>query len=703
MDIETINGRFIYTVYKTDSYMVSSFETDDGKITVTGPSFNYIRNRKYTLVGNYIDHPKYGFQFNYSKVDDFLPKESNEIVSFLSSVTFKGIGKKTAEKIYDYFKDETLTILKNDPQRILELNLSEKQISSIIDGFNSLQDPRNEAIYQLITGGFSNSESLRIYDYFKDNTDIAIKLNPFKIYLDVYGISFSKVCDYSSKIDFEDKDMKLKEAFIVYTIKQLTFNKGDTYLIKEEIEKQYYHNFNDDQLDNIINKCIDDKYVIVEDNRYYLYEEYYNEIYIADFLRRKKKSLNLDSETIDQALNVLSNELEIQYDNKQVLAIKEFFNNNISIITGGPGTGKTTIVKSLVYIFKNYLPFNNIVVVAPTGRAAKRISEICNVESKTIHSLLRWDKETNTFAFNEDNSLLYDAIIIDEFSMVDNFLFASLLKACSNIKKICLIGDPNQLPSIRQGNILEDIIKSNLFSLTKLDYNHRQFDGSEIIDLSKDIIEENVNLNKYVNDVISIENFDNSKLLELIDTVIDNGQSLDDVKVLAPMYKGTFGIDNLNSVLQSYFNPKDKKKKEKLVNGVIYREGDRILQLKNRPTDDVFNGDIGVLEEINENDKYFLINYSDVYVFYKFEDLNEISLAYCLSVHKAQGSEYKTCIFVLPNASKGMLNKKLIYTAISRAKSKLYILGSKENFYRGSSLESKKRKTSLLQRLTNVN
>lgn len=697
-DFDIIEGYFVKQIYKNTSYMVCVFETDDGPITVTGSFFDY-DDHKYVLKGKYIDHPKYGFQFNFSKVEEFLPNESNEIISFLSSVTFKGIGKKTAEKIYSYFKDETLKILKEDSQRIFEIDLTDKQYTSIIEGFKSLEDPKNEAIYNLITGGFSNSESLRIYDYFKDSINVAINENPFLIYLKVYGISFAKVCDYASKKEFSDKNLKLKEAFIVYAFKQLTFNSGDTYLYKEEFEKQYYRNFDDNDLDLVLKKCIDDYYLFLEEDRYYLYDEYQNELFISDYLKKDKEPIELDNKTVLEALNVLASELEIEYDDNQIMAIKNFFENNISIITGGPGTGKTTIVKSLVSIFQNYLPFHNIVVVAPTGRAAKRISEICHVESKTIHSLLRWDKETNTFAFNEENPLMYDAIIIDEFSMVDNFLFASLLKASSNIKKLCMIGDSNQLPSIRQGNILYDLLNSDKFTLTVLNNNHRQKEGSEIIDLSYDIINECADLDNYSKDIKSYEEINSKNLINLIDETLNDGYTFDDIQVLAPMYKGPFGIDNLNASLQDYYNPKSSKKNERLVNGVLFREGDKILQLKNRPNDDVYNGDIGVLEEINNKEKYFLVNYSDVLVFYKFEELDEISLAYAMSVHKAQGSEYKVCFFILPAASKGMLNKKLIYTAVSRAKNKLFIIGNKENFYKGTVLKTKPRKTTLKQRL----
>ncbi len=694
MDTEQIKGYFTYTVYSSDTYMVSSFSSEEGNITVTGPFFDYVRNKKYLLTGMYCDHPKYGFQFNYMKVEDVLPDVKEDIINYLA-VTFDGIGKKTAEKIVEHFGNDIFTILKEDPERIHEVKLSNRQYESVIDGFLNMNDPKSEAVYKLISGGFTNSESLRIYDYFKDKIDIVIKNNPYLIYLKVYGIPFSHVCDFAAKLEFEDKLLKLKEAFLVYAFKEITFNLGDTYLLREDFESSYRKNFNDDDLDRIIDLCVNERYLYVLNEKYYLYEEYRNEIIINEYLKTQNESINLEDDVIKDAIDSVGRQLDVAYDDYQIDAIRNFFLNDISIITGGPGTGKTTVVKSLVAIFGEYLPYNSIVVVAPTGRAAKRINEVCHVDSKTIHSLLRWNKETNTFVFDEENPLMYDAIIIDEFSMVDNFLFASLIKAASGVKKICIIGDDNQLPSIRQGNLLSDLISSKLFTLTRLKYNHRQHEGSEIIDLSYSIINEDVYLDRYTKDIIHYNLDEIDSIVSIIDDCIDEGYSLDDIQVLAPMYKGIYGINNLNALLQDHFNPKSRDKKERNANGMLFREGDKILQLKNRPTDDVYNGDIGILEEINNEDKYFMIDYQGTTVFYKFDDLQDISLAYAMSVHKAQGSEYKVCLFVLPNYSKNMLNRKLIYTAISRAKNRLYILGDKESFYAGVNYESRQRKTTL--------
>ena len=414
------------------------------------------------------------------------------------------------------------------------------------------------------------------------------------------------------------------------------------------------------------------------------------------------EELDIDDLNLNEAIKDNESANGITLDNYQEEAIKTFFNEKMSMIIGGPGSGKTTLIKCLVEIFKEFFVYQNIIVVAPTGRAAKRISEISNVESKTIHSLLRWNKEDNTFTNNINNPILYDCLIIDEFSMVDSSLFASLLKACGYVKKICIIGDDRQLPSIRQGNVLSDLINSNKFKITYLKENHRQKQGSDIISLANDIVNNTVDFDSYKNDInfIDIKNVNQNDIVNIVKQ--DMGfKPLESFQILSPMYKGTYGIDNLNTVLQNAFNPKRKELKEKKVGLVTFRENDKILELKNRPSDDVYNGDVGILDEIDEEEKYLLVKYGNVDVFYNFNDLSDITLAYALSVHKAQGSEYSYVYFIFDQSQSHMLYKKLIYTAISRARNKLVLIGNKEVFLRAVNKELINRKTTLINRLNN--
>lgn len=698
--IDIIEGQFTKTIYKSENYMVCKFETDEGSITITGPSFDYEKNQKYVLSGSFVDHPKYGFQFNIKSIDKYIPTKKDEIVNFLSSKTFKGIGRKAAEKIYEYLGDNALNIIKENPELIDELNITSKQKSALVEGFQNLNNPQNEIMFYLASNGFNNIDSQKIFNKFKFETLDIIKDNPFRLYNEVYGINFIKVRDLATKIEFEDKENKYKEAFIISLIKDYTFNTGDTYIDEDTLISIVNRYGSMSNFYEIIENSIEHNYLVKEDEKIFLFDDYNDEILIADNLKSFNSEMILDEKLVEEGIELNENEYNIKYHSLQKQAITNFFRNGISLIVGGPGTGKTTIVKAMVNMFKQYFPYNNLIVVAPTGRAAKRITEICEVEAKTIHSLLKWNLETNTFVFDADNPIMYDAIIIDEFSMVDSNLFASLLKASKNIKKICIIGDDNQLPSIRPGYLLNDLIESNEFIVTHLKANYRQSKGNEIIGLCEDIINNNVDLYKYHDDIkfydIKRDKFD---LVNMIENDIDNGYSIDEIQVLAPMYKGNYGIDNLNIMLQNDFNPYNSDLNEKQYGQVTFRENDKILQLKNRPMDDVFNGDIGKLQEIDLREKTLLVNYNGVYCFYSYEELNEISLAYAMSVHKSQGSEYQIVYFIISRQNLHMLNKKLIYTAISRAKSKLVIIGEESVFLKGISSLMKKRNTTLVLRL----
>ncbi|MCR4634078.1 MAG: AAA family ATPase [Erysipelotrichaceae bacterium] len=701
--IDIIEGEFTRTIYRSDTYMVSRFNTSQGAITVTGPSFDYEKGQRYVLSGTYVEHPRYGFQFSLISVEKYVSTKKEEIISFLKSSAFPGIGAKTAEKIYAYFGSETLKILKEDPMRIAEVELSEKQLISLQEGFQSLNDPRNEIILYLVSGGFNSADAQKIFSRFQLATKEVAQDNPFRFYNEIYGIGFDKVKQFSSTLDFDDAENKFREAYLIHTISEYTFSSGDLYIGYDQLIGLLQRVGNIDNIDEIIGRCLEKKYLYAQDDRLYLYNDHQDEVFIADFLNHFEGGLQVEDEIILQEIEQLETRLSIGYHDLQKEAILNFFRNKISIIVGGPGTGKTTIVKALCEIFKDVYPYGGLMVTAPTGRAAKRINEICDVESKTIHSLLKWNKEENTFVYGTENPLVYDALIIDEFSMVDNNLFASLLKACGRVKKICIIGDNNQLPSIRPGDLLNDLIESGTIPVTSLEFNYRQSKGSEIIALANDIRNGDVDLRRFENDIrffdIRRDRFD---LISLIKEDISEGYMLDEIQILAPMYKGEWGIDALNYHLQEAFNPKDPYKKEKKAGRFIFRENDKILQLKNRPNDDVYNGDIGILEDIDDKEKSLMVNYTGTYVFYPFEELDDIALAYALSVHKAQGSEYQAVYFIFDRNNYHMLTRNLIYTAISRAKKKLVIIGSEILLKEGLSRQMRKRNTTLKEKMLNA-
>lgn len=696
---EKLNGVFTKTIYKSSTYMVSLFKCEEGTITVTGPSFDIDEKIKYTISGSYTHHPKYGFQFKMTGIEKTVPESGEEIVEFLSSPLFKSIGKKTALKIYKLLGDNALNLLKEDISIVDTLDLTPNQKEGLIQGFESIQDEDSDGLFELLSLGFSNNDCMQIINKFKDNTRTVLKTNPLRFYLEVYGISFKKVIDCTHSLSFEDKDIKYAEALLIDIFKNISFNLGDSFLYIEDFKPYYLKYRNDFEI--ALEKALKDEYLIEDDNRYYINSEYYDEVNIATSLVNLNSQDTVNIEDIDILIKENAEASNIEYDSDQINAIRNFFLNSISLIIGGPGTGKTTLIKALVELYRECNPFNEIIVIAPTGRAAKRINEVCNVESKTIHSLLRWNKEDNTFIFNEDNLLTYDAVIIDECSMVDNFLFSAFLKAAKNVKKLCLIGDDKQLPSIRQGDLLADLINSNKFVISYLNTIHRQAFGNEIISLSQAIIDENVNFEEFKQDVdlIDIDDFSHEKLISMVKALLSEGVSFDDIEILSPMYRGQYGIDNLNLSLQAAFNPKSDEKKEKQSGKTIFREFDKILQLKNRPDDDVYNGDIGILEEIDNEEHNFLLRYGDTYLYLNFDELNIISLAYAMSIHKAQGSEYPYVFLFVNKEHYHMLDKKLIYTAVSRAKKHLYIISNQNIFINALKRKSRKRKTHLVTRI----
>ena len=702
-DKSYIKGNLYKQIYRNEmnGYMVGLFKIrennidyEDNIINITGifPKLN--EKKEYILYGNLVNHPKYGLQFSVSSFEVALPTKEEELVTFLSSDLFP-IGEKTAKRIVDTFHEETINkILENKDCLQLIPRLNEKKIDKI---YNVLVDYQNTSniVLELTKLGFEMKESLSFLNKYDNKILDTVNTNIYEL-IDSDEMSFNKIDEIALNMGIEEDDDRRIKALIIYVMKELCFNNGDTYLTLEEISFNLsnFVSISPEKLDYLMIKLIRDGKIVIEDKRYYLKKFYEAEKYICERL------CFLNDMTVTNNINIskyIDNEKfnNICYDDIQRKAIEWGVNNNITIITGGPGTGKTTILTAIVNILieANKLKESEIALLAPTGRAAKKMMETTGISASTIHKYLGWDKDTNTFSTNEYSPRNEKYIIVDEVSMIDTLLMEALLKGIKRNAKLILVGDYYQLPSVSEGQILKDIIDSDSLPVIRLNQIYRQTDGSYILNLAYDIKEKNISEDLFIkkDDYLFI-NGDNDNTMSIIKEVIlkaiKKGYTDREVQVLAPMYKSLNGIDNLNKVLQDLFNPKSDKKKEIIIKDVTYREYDKVLQLVNDPDNNVYNGDIGYIEDIIISDgknitNQININYDGNIVEYTPDKFVNFRHGYAISIHKAQGSEFDTVIMPILPSFKRMLYNKLVYTGVTRAKKSLVVIGDANSFIYG--------------------
>ena len=721
--MEFIRGKFKQMIFESDNgYKVGLFRVKEASsemedqvnktITFTGYFADLNGEDYYRLEGEYIFNERYGYQFQVKNYKREEPEGRDAVIDFLSSSLVKGCGEKTAIQIVETLGDDALNLIKANPENLLLVpGISEVKAKRIYNSIVKYQST-DEIILKLKELGFTINEALAILNKWGESSLEIVQNN---IYTLIDIIDFPKLDRiFLTMKDSNDHDRVI--ACILEVFKRLAFKNGDTYLDYFEIYSSIRNDFRifleEDEFTTYLNELIEKGEVVLENDKYFLEEYYEYENDIADNLIMINSHSKQKVPHFDDLIAGLEAEYDVKYNVDQKKAIKNALINRVSIITGGPGTGKTTIINSIVklYIRINNLNYhdilNEIALLAPTGRAAKKMSDSTGLPATTIHRFLKWNKEKNEFQINEYNKNYQKLIIVDETSMIDTYLFASLLKGIGHNITLVLVGDANQLPSVGPGLILNDVIDSGLFTHTVLEHIYRQSDNSYIPILAKEIKEHNLspNFTKQTDDYNFIS-ASGGAIKELVRRIClmskEKGFTEEDMQVLAPMYKGENGIDNLNILLQEIFNPKDEKKKEMKYGDVIYRVNDKVLQLVNDPDNNIFNGDIGYISDINtittpKKKEIVVVNFDGNEVMYSREDLLNIKHAYAISIHKSQGSEFSHVIMPVSRSYYKMLYNKLIYTGVSRAKKSLIVIGEEDSFIMGINNDySTMRKTNL--------
>lgn len=697
-----LTGRQCYELFRNEenNYAVIRFELNDKtekEIIVTGMIPPLENDVLYDIYGEYVEHPKYGMQFRFHTMERLLPSEKEGVIRYLCSHQFPGIGRVTAEKIVNRVGDDCLNVLRNDPERIDELEfLSEDKKASLEEGLFSSNDGLEELICFLNVHGIGPRNLVRLNKAYGLSALEKLKENPYRVIDEVDGFGFKTADKIGRALGFDEDDERRMYAYLMSLIMDMCMANGDSYINIDEIKERFIKDTKKDE--DAFTRYLDQgkvkQKIMQEEDRLYPYSQFESEENIAGFLNRfPDDDLEcVNSDEIDIEIDAFEKSIHITYDEEQIEAIHSIFESPFTILTGGPGSGKTTVVKALIEIFSNCYPNASIACIAPTGRAAKRLSETTGNDAMTIHSFLRWDLEENKFQVNEENPAHVDFLIVDEFSMVDTWLFSNLLKAIPNVKRICVIGDEDQLPSVSPGCVLRDLIASESFNLVRLNHIYRQKEGSDVITLAHEMIHDNVDFGPLTNDVAFFQcnkYMIKDYLVQVVDNALKRGYGPRDIQVLAPMYGGAAGIDVLNKTLQETFNPKEFGKKECKYGYRIFREGDKILQLKNQPDDDVYNGDIGILrtiidaKESEDHKMQLIIEFNSNFVQYSMDHLDNITHAYCISIHKSQGSEYPIVIMPICYDYYYMLQRKILYTGVTRASKALVLIGEKNAFFQG--------------------
>ncbi|MDE7022082.1 MAG: ATP-dependent RecD-like DNA helicase [Lachnospiraceae bacterium] len=718
--MEKVKGYIDHIIYRnTDNgYTVLNLISDEEEITCVGTFRTIDKGENIEAEGSYTSHPVYGEQFKVENYQITAPDDTLSMERYLGSGAIKGVGEALASRIVKKFGKETFRIIEEEPERLAEVKgISERKAKEIAVQVYEKRDAR-DAMTFLQKYGISNTLAIRIYEAYGMNLYGVMKENPYQLAEDIDGIGFRIADAIASKIGIHtDSDYRIRSG-LLFTLLQAGAE-GHCYLPESLLLRkagellELEPSLMEAQLQNL---AMDKKIVIKMpeegsgDRKVYGMTYYYAELNCAKMLHdlnisvREDDYLPSEERKILEKIAALEKELEIELDELQKKAVLESIKNGILILSGGPGTGKTTTINMIIRYFLS--EEMDIFLAAPTGRAAKRMTETTGYEAKTIHRLLELngavsgEAKAARFEKNEENPLEADVIIIDEMSMVDIFLFQSLLRAVPVGTRLIMVGDVNQLPSVGPGQVLQDLLKSGRFPVVMLEKIFRQAQESDIIlnahriHAGQDIVLDNKSRDFFFlerNDVNVIYKHMIQLILEKMPPYV--GAQPYDIQVLTPMRKGKLGVETLNGILQKYLNPPSEKKKEHMGGNTLFREKDKVMQIKNNyqlewevvsqygiPIDKgtgVFNGDIGMIMEISEYTRSMVIEFDEHRrVTYSFDQLDEIELAYAVTIHKSQGSEYPAVIMPLLSGPKMLFNRNLLYTGVTRARNCVTILGS---------------------------
>ncbi len=716
-----------------NGYTVFEITYNNEDITCVGV-FNYISAGEFiTAQGDFVKHSVYYMQFSIKSYEFKAPEDAKSVKRYLSSGAIKGIGEKLAESIVKEFGDDTFRIMEEEPERLAEIKgISQKKAMDIAAQLLEKRDMRKAMIF-LQNFGISMKLANKIYARYGPEIYTIIKENPYKLADDIEGVGFKTADEIAARTGIRvDSDFRIKSG-IFYVLMQAV-SQGHIYLPMQELTEEVKRLLLIDIADfdkYIMDLAVDRKIVVKEisgQQCVYASIHYYTEASVARLLTDLDVKYNNEENAVADRIARIENKLGIELDDIQKKAVNMAAQNGLVVITGGPGTGKTTTINTIIKYFE--MEGFDIRLAAPTGRAAKRITETCNYEAQTIHRLLEicggLNNETQKasagmhFDRNEENPLETDVIIVDEMSMVDINIMNSLLKAIPVGTRLILVGDVDQLPSVGAGNVLKDIISSGCFPVVKLEKIFRQAAESEIITNAHKINEgQKVVLNKYSKDFLFVHRDNADAIISAMCTLIKSklpnyvGADINEIQILTPSRKSAVGVERLNKIMQEYLNPPERSKQEKEVGDTIYRVGDKVMQIKNNyqlewekrgrygiPSEHgngVFNGDTGVIEDINYFTEQLTVKFDDErYVNYEFVQLDELELAYAITVHKSQGSEYPAVIIPMFAGPKMLMNRNILYTAVTRAKKCVCMVGVEEYFHQMQANEYEQKRYSSL-------